>query len=337
MTYRLFIANKNYSSWSMRPWVLLRALEIPFEEVMTPFEGDGQQSAFATFSPTAKVPCLHDGDSVVWESLAIIDYIAEDHPQSWPQAREARTWARCASAEMHAGFPALRNECSMNCALRIDLGEPGAALARDIARLEALWQEGITRFGGPWLAGEQFTAVDAMFAPVAVRVRGYGITLGSPSATTSSVCWRTRRWRAGSNRASPSPGSTAPTRPTASAGARSSKTAASRCNASAPGRLASRAGHANRWPHASPAPSALARAPFCHAALLVTPARSATRCAPRSLLCLVPDTCSTAWDDPPEPDRRGFRLRAPHPVTFHACRLEPYTLYAVYNLLPHSA
>lgn len=181
MTYRLFIANKNYSSWSMRPWVLLRALEIPFEEVMTPFEGDGQQSAFATFSPTAKVPCLHDGDSVVWESLAIIDYIAEDHPQSWPQAREARTWARCASAEMHAGFPALRNECSMNCALRIDLGEPGAALARDIARLEALWQEGITRFGGPWLAGEQFTAVDAMFAPVAVRVRGYGITLGSPS------------------------------------------------------------------------------------------------------------------------------------------------------------
>ncbi|MCE3026984.1 glutathione S-transferase family protein [Salinicola sp. DM10] len=181
MTYRLFIANKNYSSWSMRPWVLLHALEIPFEEVMTPFDGDGKQAAFAAFSPTAKVPCLHDGDSVVWESLAILEYIAESHPAAWPQVREARAWARCASAEMHAGFFALRDECSMNCALRIELGEPSAALGRDIARLDALWQEGIARFGGPWLAGERFTAVDAMFAPVAVRVRGYGISLDGPA------------------------------------------------------------------------------------------------------------------------------------------------------------
>ena len=179
MAYRLFIANKNYSSWSMRPWVLLRALQIPFEEVLTPFEGAGQQQAFTRFSPTAKVPCLHDDDQVVWESLAIAEYLAEAHPSAWPTDRAARAWARCASAEMHSGFAALRDECSMNCALSIDLGTPSEALERDLKRLDTLWQEGLETFGGPWLAGDAFTAVDAMFAPVAVRIRGYGIELGA--------------------------------------------------------------------------------------------------------------------------------------------------------------
>ncbi|WP_322528816.1 glutathione S-transferase family protein [Salinicola sp. LHM] len=179
MTYRLFIANKNYSSWSMRPWVLLRALEIPFEEVLTPFEGAGQQQAFTHFSPTAKVPCLHDGDQVVWDSLAILEYVAEDHPAVWPADRAARSWARCASAEMHSGFAALRDECSMNCSLIIDLDTPSESLEKELIRLDALWQEGLETFGGPWLAGDAFTAVDAMFAPVAVRLRGYGIELGT--------------------------------------------------------------------------------------------------------------------------------------------------------------
>ena len=179
MTYRLFIANKNYSSWSMRPWVLLRALEIPFEEVLTPFEGAGQQQAFTQFSPTAKVPCLHDGDQVVWDSLAILEYVAEDHPAVWPADRAARSWARCASAEMHSGFAALRDECSMNCSLVIDLDTPSESLEKELIRLDALWQEGLETFDGPWLAGDAFTAVDAMFAPVAVRLRGYGIELGT--------------------------------------------------------------------------------------------------------------------------------------------------------------
>ncbi|WP_110648193.1 glutathione S-transferase family protein [Salinicola peritrichatus] len=182
MSYRLFIANKNYSSWSMRPWVLLRALDIPFEEVLTPFEGTGKQRAFTRFSPTAKVPCLHDGERVVWESLAILDDIAEEHPSAWPDDRAARAWARSASSEMHAGFTALRDECSMNCALTIDLGAPSDGLSKDIERLDALWTEGLERFGGPWLAGNTLTIVDAMFAPVAVRVRGYGIVLGEESA-----------------------------------------------------------------------------------------------------------------------------------------------------------
>ncbi|KAA0019752.1 glutathione S-transferase family protein [Salinicola corii] len=183
MAYRLFIANKNYSSWSMRPWVLLRALQIPFEEVLTPFDGAGSQQAFTHFSPTAKVPCLHDGERVVWDSLAILEYVAEDHATTWPGDRAARAWARCASAEMHSGFAALRDECSMNCALSIDLGTPSEALEKDLTRLDLLWQEGLDTFGGPWLAGDAFTAVDAMFAPVAVRIRGYGIKLGATAMT----------------------------------------------------------------------------------------------------------------------------------------------------------
>ena len=181
MAYRLFIANKNYSSWSMRPWVLMEALAIPFEEVLTPFEGAGRQRDFEHFSPTAKVPCLHHDERVIWESLAIVEYLAEQAPRVWPADPDARAWARSACAEMHAGFAALRDECSMNCALRIELGTPSEALSRDIARLDALWQEGLERFGGPWLAGTSFSAVDAFFAPVAVRVRGYGLEMSAPA------------------------------------------------------------------------------------------------------------------------------------------------------------
>lgn len=177
MAYRLFVANKNYSSWSMRPWVLMNAAGIGFDEVLTPFSGGGHQPAFQSFSPTGKVPCLQDGDVLVWDSLAIIEYLAEAHPGVWPEDRQARAWARSASAEMHSGFMALRDECSMNCGLRIELGEPGPMLAKDIARLNALWEEGLRRFGGPWLAGASFGAVDAFYAPVAVRYRTYGLPL----------------------------------------------------------------------------------------------------------------------------------------------------------------
>lgn len=178
MSYRLHIANKNYSSWSMRPWVLMRALEIDFEEVLTPFEYGQRQPGFDAFSPTGKVPCLVDGGLTLWDSLAICEYLAETHSGVWPEPVAARAFARCASAEMHSGFGALRDECSMNCGLAIALGTPSEALERDIERLEALWGEGLSRFGGPWLAGDAFTAVDAFFAPVAVRIRGYQLELG---------------------------------------------------------------------------------------------------------------------------------------------------------------
>ncbi|TNE89491.1 MAG: glutathione S-transferase family protein [Deltaproteobacteria bacterium] len=169
----LHIANKNYSSWSLRPWVLLRALDIPFEERLHLF---GRES-FHAFSPTGCVPCLHDGKQVVWDSLAIAEHVAEDHARVWPDERAARSWARSAAAEMHSGFAALREQCSMTVGQRIRLHEVGPALERDLRRLEALLGEGLARFGGPWLAGPAFTAVDAFYAPVAYRVQTYDLAL----------------------------------------------------------------------------------------------------------------------------------------------------------------
>lgn len=179
--YRLHIANKNYSSWSLRPWVLLRALDIPFSEVIHPFSDQGNRDNFRKFSPTAKVPCLVDGEQIVWDSLAITEYLAETHPLVWPRETAGRTWARCASAEMHSGFSALRDECSMTCGQRIKLDNVSNALAQDMARIDELWCEGLGLFGGSFLAGPQFTAVDAFFAPVVFRIESYDLPL-SPQA-----------------------------------------------------------------------------------------------------------------------------------------------------------
>ena len=168
----LHIANKNYSSWSLRPWVLLKVLDIPFEERLHPF------GVVFSFSPTRRVPCLNDGDVTVWDSLAITEYLAEHHSRVWPRDVVARAWARSAAAEMHSGFAELRNICSMSCGQRVELATVSPTLADDIARLDALWNEGLWRFGGPFLAGKEFTAVDAFFAPVAFRIQTYGLKLG---------------------------------------------------------------------------------------------------------------------------------------------------------------
>jgi glutathione S-transferase len=180
--YELHIANKNYSSWSLRPWLLLSELGITFDEKLVSFApGTGSSwRAFRAFSPNGKVPCLHEGDAVVWDSLAIAEYLAERHPGVWPVDPKARAWARCAVAEMHSGFGALRTYCAMNCGLRIRLPDDLPAVLRsDIARIDELWNEGLARFGGPFLAGNAFGAVDAFFAPVAFRIQTYGLTLGN--------------------------------------------------------------------------------------------------------------------------------------------------------------
>jgi glutathione S-transferase len=181
--YTLYIANKNYSSWSLRPWVLLRELGIPFEEELMPFAPgtSSSWSAFRAFSPTGKVPCLRDGDTMVWDSLAIAEYLAERHPGVWPVAPVARAWARSAAAEMHSGFPALRSMCTMNCGIRVRIDAPDAALRKDIARVGELWNEGLACFGGPFLAGAAFGAVDAFYAPVAFRIQSYGLSLDAAS------------------------------------------------------------------------------------------------------------------------------------------------------------
>jgi glutathione S-transferase len=177
----LHIANKNYSSWSLRPWVLLTELGIPFEERLHVFGAGSNWSSFRAFSPNGRVPCLHDGETAVWDSLAIAEYLAEQYP-AWPQEPAARTWARCAAAEMHAGFGALRQQCSMSCGQRVRMHEIGPAVAADIARIDELWSEGLRRFGGPFLAGDRFTAVDAFYAPVAFRIQTYGLAVGTDAA-----------------------------------------------------------------------------------------------------------------------------------------------------------
>lgn len=179
--YKLFIANKNYSSWSLRPWVLMRELSIPFTESLIPFGAEPGRVAIRDISPTGKVPCLADGPQIVWDSLAIVEFLAERHEHVWPSNATARAWARSAAAEMHSGFAELRERCPMSCGVRVRIDTYTAALVKEIARLSALWEEGLKRFGGPFLAGAHFTAVDAFFAPVAIRVQTYGLELQSPS------------------------------------------------------------------------------------------------------------------------------------------------------------
>lgn len=178
--YELYIANKNYSSWSLRPWVLMRALGIPFDERLNVFERSNWER-FRQFSPTGRVPCLHDGETVIWDSLAIAEYLAERHAGVWPEDGAARAWARCAAAEMHSGFGDLRSQCSMSCGQRVELHDRNDGLMADLARIDELWSEGRTRFGGPYLAGSRFCAADAFYAPVAFRVQTYGLPLSDSS------------------------------------------------------------------------------------------------------------------------------------------------------------
>ena len=169
----LYIANKNYSSWSLRPWILMRALGIGFDERLVQFESGSSWKTFRSFSPSGKVPCLVDGETVVWDSLAISEYLAERNPGVWPSDSTARAFARCAAAEMHSGFTALREQCTMNCGIRVKLHRIDEPLSRDLTRVNELWNEGIRRFGGPFLAGGEFTAADAFYAPVAFRIQTY--------------------------------------------------------------------------------------------------------------------------------------------------------------------
>jgi glutathione S-transferase len=179
MTLTLITANRNYSSWSLRPWLLMKELDIPFDERVEPFTAPDNYDAFRAFSPTGQVPVLIDDERTIWDSLGIVLYLAERFDGVWPTDAAARAWAMSATCEMHGGFAALRNDCTMNVGVRVQPRPASPALERNVARLAELWAEGLDRFGGPWLAGPDFTAVDAFYAPVAFRVRTYGLDVGS--------------------------------------------------------------------------------------------------------------------------------------------------------------
>lgn len=180
--YELVMANKNYSSWSLRPWVLMKARGIPFTERLIPFPGGDSYATYRPHSPSGRVPCLIDDGVPVWDSLAIVEYLAERHPGVWPDDADARAWSRCAAAEMHSSFQTLREVCPMNCGVRVKLRERPPMLERDIARIGELWNEGLERFGGPYLAGSEFTGVDAFFAPVVFRAQSFGLDFGGNGA-----------------------------------------------------------------------------------------------------------------------------------------------------------
>lgn len=155
----------------------MRVLGIPFDEKVEFFVEGSCWDKFRAFSPNGLVPCLHDDKFVVWDSLAIVEYLAERNAGVWPGDPAARIWARCATAEMHGGFAALRNECSMNCGVRVELHSVSPQLQQNLDRLDELWNEGLYRFGGPYLAGDSFTAVDAFYAPVAFRVQTFNLQM----------------------------------------------------------------------------------------------------------------------------------------------------------------
>jgi len=173
--YTLYIGNKNYSSWSLRGWLATRLSGAPFREVLVQLRGTYNLENRA-FSPTALVPALHDGDVQVWDSLAIGEYLAERHPGMWPADAAARAWARSIAAEMHSGFPTLRNEMTMCIRERVDVRPWSDALVADIARVVELWTDSRRRWsrGGPYLCGA-FSLADAFYAPVAFRFQTYDV------------------------------------------------------------------------------------------------------------------------------------------------------------------
>ncbi|WP_299471181.1 glutathione S-transferase family protein [uncultured Roseibium sp.] len=176
-SFELFIGNKNYSSWSLRPWIALRHKKIPFEEKLVPFDFENGNPEFRAFSPSMKVPVLKDGDLTVWDSLAILEYAADCFPEKglWPEDKRARATARAVSAEMHSGFSALRNACPMNMRRPIEVLAVDVAVTADIERILEIWSECLENSGGPFLFGD-FTIADAMYAPVVSRFATYTLT-----------------------------------------------------------------------------------------------------------------------------------------------------------------
>jgi glutathione S-transferase len=184
----LIIGNKTSSSWSFRPWIAMRAFGIPFEETLVQLRTATTRENLLKHSPSGKVPALIDGEAVVWDSLAIMEYLGDTFPEKaiWPRDRLARAHARCASAEMHSGFQPLRSQCGMAITRQYAARLRSAEVMADVARIMTLWGEARTRFGAktaePYLYGA-FSAADAMFAPVVSRFQSYAIPVDTATRT----------------------------------------------------------------------------------------------------------------------------------------------------------
>ncbi len=197
---KLFIGNKNYSSWSFRSWIAMKAKGIEFEEILIPFDDAGGNPKFKEFSPTGKVPTLVDVDLTIWESLAILEYLHDRFPEKgfWPKDQKARALARSVANEMHGGFFGIRNECPMNLRREVRAIEVSDAVRKDVSRIETIWSDCLKTFGGPFLFGE-FSNADAMFAPVVNRLEKYALSshpavLAYTAAMKSHPAWK--EWEA---------------------------------------------------------------------------------------------------------------------------------------------
>lgn len=192
----LFIGNKNYSSWSFRPWIALKQKDIPFREILVPFDFDNGNPEFAAFSPSMKVPVLKDGDLTVWDSLAIMEYAAELYPEKelWPADQAERAMARAICSEMHSGFSALRGACPMNMRRPVEELNVDDAVKADVARIVDIWGECLNASNGPFLFGA-FSIADAMYAPVVSRFATYGLSEDPIVGSYTEAMTQTKAWK----------------------------------------------------------------------------------------------------------------------------------------------
>ena len=179
---KLIIGDRNFSSWSLRPWLALKQADLPFDETLIPLRSATTKADILKYSPSGKVPCLIDGETVVWDSLAICECLAEKASSLWPSERKARAEARSVSAEMHAGFMALRQGMPLDVRASQPFMQPSVEVAADIARIVNIWEDCRQRYGrkGPFLFGH-FTVADAMYAPVVWRFLTYHVDLPEAS------------------------------------------------------------------------------------------------------------------------------------------------------------
>ena len=212
MPYTLHIGEKNYSSWSARPWIVMKQAGIPFTERFVSLQRDAGKAARFAALPGGRVPVLEDGDTFVWDSLAIAEYLAERHPGLWPADARARAWARSICAEMHGGFQALRAGMTMHVRARRPERKRSPAMQADIARIEELWRETRRRFGQPSGAGPllfgAFTIADAYYAPVAFRFQTYGVELPGEAGAYARALLAlpaVKEWEAGGRDEAPLP------------------------------------------------------------------------------------------------------------------------------------